>query len=118
MKLLFLLIGLSLAFRIHAQEGVLHNRPVEVKTPNANVAEALRGSANPHYMVLKHVTPVYHQPADTVNRKHVFKLFPGTKVYIREWVPGGVLIDLGFNGGERYYLPEKSMKGLQTFVEI
>jgi hypothetical protein len=117
MKLLFLFIGLVLAFCAHAQEAPLPNKPVPMKSP-PNVADALRGSVNPRYMVLKQVTPVYHQAADTTNGRYVFKLSPGTKVYIRDWKPGGLLIDLGFNGGERYYLPEKSVKNLQTFVEI
>ncbi len=84
------------------------------------MGEALQNSANSRYMVLKDITPVYHQPADTSNRCYAVKLSPGTKVYIREWAPGGLLIDLGlgFGTSERYYLPIKSTNGLQTFIEI
>ncbi|MDO7844818.1 hypothetical protein Q5H92_00495 [Hymenobacter sp. M29] len=116
MKLSFLLIGLSLAFCAHAQESALPNKLVAVESP-PSIENALRGMANPHYVVLKHVTPVYYQAADTVNGRFALKLPPGTKIYIRDWVPGGLLIDFGLVG-ERYYLPEKSVKGLQTMVEI
>lgn len=115
-KLLLLPFVLSYSFLAKAQEEPLPSKPVEAKIHG--IEEALRKSANPRYMVLEDVTPVYHQPADTVNSRRVFKLFPGTRVYIRDYVPGGFLIDLGFVDGERYYLPAKSVKGLQTFVEI
>jgi hypothetical protein len=116
MKLSFLLVGLSLVFYANAQEGALPNKSAAVKlTPP--VEDVLRGTINPRYMVLRDVTPVYHQAADTVNGRFALKLPPGMKVYIRDWVPGGLLIDFEL-AGERYYLPAKSIKGLQTIIEI
>jgi len=109
---LSLLVGPALAFSAKAQVNPFPSK----LAPNTSVVETLRGSANRRYVVLKRVTAVYHQPADTANGRYAFKLFPGKKVYMREEAPGGVLIDLGHS--ERYYLPAKSLKGLQAFVEI
>ncbi|WP_157541020.1 hypothetical protein [Hymenobacter aerophilus] len=117
MKLLpFILIGLSPCIA-KAQEVAVPGKPVEIKLL-MSVAEVLSNSVNAKYMVLKSRTSVYHQPADTVNSRHAVRLFPGTKIYIRKYLPSGFMIDLGFAGDERYYLPAKSAKGLQTFVEI
>ncbi|MFD1468493.1 hypothetical protein ACFQ48_09675 [Hymenobacter caeli] len=116
-NLFLLLLGLSLAFSAKSQVAPLPDELVKVKTPSIDIAETLRHSANPRYMVLERVTHAYHQPADTASGRY-FKLWPGTKVYIRDWAPDGLLIDLGFGSGEKYYLPNNSVKGLRVFVEI
>ncbi|SHL60067.1 hypothetical protein SAMN02746009_03050 [Hymenobacter psychrotolerans DSM 18569] len=82
------------------------------------VEEALNGMVNPRYMVLKDVTAVYHQPADTLDSRQAIKLFPGTRIYLRRPMPNGMRVDLGLVAGEQYYVPAKSLKGLQTIVEI
>lgn len=116
MKLLLFPLVLSYASLAKAQEALLLSKPV---MEAIDVAEPLSGkSANLRYLLLKHFTPVYHQLADTVNVGPAFKLFPGTKVYIREYVPRGFLVDWKRADGKQYYLPAKSVKRLRTFVEI
>lgn len=78
----------------------------------------LQGMANPHYKVLEKPTPVYRQPADTLNERYVFKLTPGTRVYIKKYFSKGFIITLFYGNGEEYYLPAKLVAGLPTQIEI
>jgi hypothetical protein len=120
MRLLLLLVGLGLSGAVQAQvlapKKVLPLNPA-VTNPN-NIGDVLQEPINPHYVVLKNLTPVYKQVADTLGNKFVFKLVPGTRAYIRKWLQNGCLITLSFDSGERYYLPSKFLSGLSVFVEI
>ncbi|WP_219601033.1 hypothetical protein [Hymenobacter sp. DG01] len=115
-RLLLLPLLLSTSLLVQAQQGASSSKTGEGKVPK--VEDVLRGSVNPRYKVLKDVTLVYRyqQPADTSINRPVLRLFPGTRVYIRDYKAQGFLIDFG--SGELYYLPAKSVEGLPTHVEL
>ena len=74
--------------------------------------------ANPHYLVLREPTPAYHHAADTLGNRYVFKLLPGTRVDLYDWVPGGCLMRMTDDDGNHYFLPSKYLTGLRVYVEI
>ena len=83
-----------------------------------SVSEALENSINPRFKVLDKPTPVYYQPADTMNNRFAMKLGPGTRVYIKKYIAQGFVVTLFFGNGKEYYLPYKLVAGLPTQVEI
>jgi hypothetical protein len=114
-RLLFLLVGLNLPAVVKAQ--MLSPKTVPLPQPT-DVAKALEGVMNPRYKVLERPTPVYRQPADTLNGHHALIATPGTKVFIRKGLAHGLLITFFYGGSEEYYLPAKSVEGLPTLIEL
>ncbi|RZK26421.1 MAG: hypothetical protein EOO63_14710 [Hymenobacter sp.] len=110
---LLLLAGLGLSIVLRAQE---HPRqPIDTVKQHQRM---LTGFANPHYLILAKATPVYFQPADTLSNRVAKRLQKGKKVYIRKFLPTGYLIALPTREEQHYYLPAKSARGLQVYVEI
>jgi hypothetical protein len=112
MRLLLLLTGLGLSSTVKAQ--VLAPKVATPLRP-ADVTEELQNTVNPRFKVLASPTPVYRQAADTLNKRHVFILTPGTRIYLRKALPQGYMISFG---GEAYYVPYKLVAGLPTQIEI
>jgi hypothetical protein len=112
LKYLLLLAGLGLSPTLRAQEA-----PTQPADTMKRHQLTLAGSANPHYFVLAKATPVYLQPADTLVNRVARRLQRGRKIYIRKFLPAGYLIALPTHD-EQYYLPAKSVRGLQVYVEI
>ena len=113
LKYLLLLAGLGLSIVLRAQE---HPRqPIDTVKQHQRM---LTGFANPHYLILAKATPVYFQPTDTLSNRVAKRLQKGKKVYIRKFLPTGYLIALPTREEQHYYLPAKSARGLQVYVEI
>ena len=113
LKYLLLLTGLGLSVALKAQE-----LPKQLTDTAKQQQSILTGSANAHYFILAKATPVYSQLTDTLSG-HVARQLPkGRKVYIRKFLPTGYLIALPARDEQQYYLPAKSARGLQIYVEI
>jgi hypothetical protein len=113
LKYLLLLAGVGLSVVLKAQE-----HPKQSIDTVKQHQSALTDSANAHYLFLAKATPVYFQPADTLNNRVARRLQKGKKVYIRKFLPTGYLIALPTRDEQQYYLPAKSARGLQVYVEI
>jgi hypothetical protein len=112
-KYLLLLAGLGLSVALKAQER--SGQSIDTTKQHQSI---LMGSANAHYFVLAKATPVYLQPADTLSGHVARQLQKGRKVYVRKFLPTGYLIALPASNEQQYYLPAKSVRGLQIYVEI
>jgi hypothetical protein len=120
MKILLLLMGVSLPSIVSAQ--TLPSKKVlpsnTAQNQSTDIARALQESANARYIILKKPTPVYRQAADTTAGRYALKLLPGTRLYIRKFLPEGCMVTLDYSGGESYYLQAKELKGLSILVLI
>lgn len=113
LKYLLLLAGLGLSVALKAQE-----RPRQLTDTAKQQQSTLTGSANARYFILVKATALYLQPADTLSGHVARQLSKGRKVYIRKFLPTGYLIALPAREEQQYYLPAKSARGLQIYVEI
>ena len=113
LKYLLLLAGVCLSIALKAQD-----YPRQATDTAKQHQSILLGSANARYFVLAKATPVYLQPADTLSSHVARQLQKGRKVYIRKFLPTGYLIALPTRDKQQYYLPAKSARGLQVYVEI
>jgi hypothetical protein len=102
--------------------------PRTVKPEVPNVAQALRGSANPHYLHLPAGTFLYRHLRDTVSRRYakplprgdwsldVVRSVTARWVAVR-WRSGSTQHSLGADT-TTYYMPKAALQGSYTSVEI
>lgn len=92
------------------------------KVETVNIADALRGSANPHYLHLLVVTHLYRQLGDTLGKQRAQRLPPGRWQldFLGPAAPQWVKVRWHNNLSDTttYYMPASALKGSWTEVEI